>query len=72
MKTQLSGPHSRVSVSLGVGRAGKYISDKTTGDGNITGSTTVHWEPLISMIQQSSQPGNKNRYYSGNNEQFQA
>lgn len=30
-----------------------------------------HWEPLINMIQQSSQPGNKNRYYSGNNEQSQ-
>lgn len=41
MKTQLSGTHSRVSVSLGVGRAGKYISDKTTVDANITGSTTL-------------------------------
>lgn len=43
-----------------------YISDKVPGDADIAGPVTTHWEPLINMMRPSSQPGDKNRYYSGN------
>lgn len=49
----------RVSAPLGVGRARKYISDKATGNVDITGSTIVHWEPLINMISRAGNLGIK-------------